>query len=48
MPDLQNNSCFNEIFKKVDRHAGGKWLIQGTKHHKDNQFNNLELPSRVS
>ena len=22
-------------FQKVDKHTGGKWLIQGTQHHKD-------------
>ena len=38
----------NEILQKVDQHTGGKWLIYGTKHHKDNQLQSLELPSRTS
>ena len=25
------------------QHTGGKWLIHGTKHHKDNQLQSLEL-----
>ena len=28
----------------MDQHTGGKLLIHGTKHHKDNQLQNLELP----
>ena len=24
--------------QKVDQHTGGKWLIHGSKRHKDNQF----------
>ena len=35
-------------FKKVDQHTGGKWLIHGTKLHKDNQLQSLELPFRIS
>ena len=30
--------------KQVDQHTGGKRLIHGTKHHKDNQLHSLELP----
>ena len=29
-------------------HTGGKWLIHGTKHHKDNQLQCLELPFKIS
>ena len=25
-------------FRDVDQHTGDKWIIQGTKHHKDNQL----------
>ena len=28
----------------MDQHTGGKWLIHGTKRHKDNQLQSLELP----
>ena len=27
---------FQLDFQKVDRHAGGKWIIQSTKHSKGN------------
>ena len=27
MSNLQPNSCLKVDFKKVDQHAGGKWLI---------------------
>ena len=33
---------------KVDQHAGGKWLIHGTKRRKDNQLQSLKLPCRIS
>ena len=36
---------FKLDFQKVDQHIGGKWLIHGTKCHKDNQVQSLELPS---
>ena len=35
-------------FQKVDQHAGGKWLIHGTKRRKDNQLQSLELHCRIS
>ena len=34
----------NYISKKKEQHSGVKWLIHGTKHHKDNQLQGLELP----
>ena len=36
--------------QKVDPHTAGKWywLIHGTKHHKDNQLQSLELPCSTS
>ena len=48
MPNLQTyyNSKLN--FQKVDQHTGGKCLIHGTKRHKDNQLQSLELPCRIS
>ena len=36
MSNLQNYYHFQLVFQKVDQHTGGKWLILGTKHHKDN------------
>ena len=36
---------FQTRIPKVDQHTGGKWLIHGTKHRKDNQLQSLELSS---
>ena len=41
MSNLQPNCCFKVDFQKVDQHAGGKWLTQDTKCHKDNQLQSL-------
>ena len=38
MSNLQPNCCLKIDFQKVDQYAGGKWLIHGTKRHKDNQL----------
>ena len=38
MSNLQTNYHFKLDFQKVDQHTGGKWLIHGTKRHKDNQL----------
>ena len=35
---------FKLDFQKVDQRTGGKWLINGTKHHKGIHFQSLELP----
>ena len=35
-------------FQNVDQHIGGKWLIHGTKRRKDNQWQSLKLPCRIS
>ena len=35
-------------FPNMDQQTGGKWLVHGTKHHKDNQLHSLELPCRIS
>ena len=37
MSNLQNNYHLKLYFQKVDQHTGGKWLIYGTKHRKNNQ-----------
>ena len=36
MSNLQTYYHFKLDFQKVDQHTGGKWLIHGTKHRKDN------------
>ena len=46
--NLQTHDHFKLNFQKVDQHTGGKWLIHGTKHRKDNQLQSLELPCRMS
>ena len=33
---------------KLDNHTGGKWLVHGTKRHKENQLQCLEHPCRLS
>ena len=47
MSNLRPNFCVKVDFKKVDQHAGGKWLILDAKRHKDNQFQSLKLPCRI-
>ena len=44
MSNLQIHYHFKIYFQKVDQHAGGKWLIHGTKHRKNKQ---LELTCRI-
>ena len=48
MSNLQTHYHLNQISQKVDQHTGGKCLIHGTKRHKDNLLQSLELPSRIS
>ena len=36
------------VFKNLDQHAGGKWLIHDTKRRKDNKLQSLKLPCRIS
>ena len=38
----------NSIASKLDYHAGGKWLIHGTKHRKENQLQCLKHPCKLS
>ena len=45
--NLQAYFNFKLDFQKVDQHTGRKWLIHGTKRHKDNQLQSLELPCRI-
>ena len=46
--NLQTYYHFELDFQKEDPDTGGKWLIHGTKRHKDNQLQSLELPCRIS
>ena len=39
---------FKLDFQKMDQQTGGKWLIHGTKRHKDNLVQRLERPCRIS
>ena len=48
MSNLQTYYHFELDFQKVDQHTGGKWLIHGTKRHKDNQLQSLEPPVEYS
>ena len=48
MSNLQTYYHFKQDFQNVDQHTEGKWLIHGTKRHKDNQLQSHELPWRTS
>ena len=48
MSTSQTHYHFKLEFQKEDYHAGDKWLIHGNKHWKDNKFQNVELPCRLS
>ena len=48
MSNLQTYYHFKLNFQKVDQHTEGKWLTLGTKRHKDNQLQSLELLCRIS
>ena len=48
MSNLQTYYPFRLDFQKVNQHTGGKWLIHGTKRHKDNQMKSLALSCRIS
>ena len=48
MSNLQTYYHFKLDFQIMDQHTGGKCLIHGTKHRKDNQLQSLELPCRIS
>ena len=39
---LTNQLSFETYFQQVDQHTGGKWLINGTKHHKGSQLQSLK------
>ena len=48
MSNLQTHYHFKLDFEKLDQHTGDKWLIHGTKDHKNTQLQSLELPCRIS
>ena len=48
MSNLQTHYHFKLDFQKVDQYTRGKGLINGTKFHKDNQLQSLELTCRIS
>ena len=42
MSNLQTYYFYFKLdFQKTDQHTAGKWLIHGTKRHKDNQLQSL-------
>ena len=45
MSNLQAHYNFKIDFQNLGQHTRGKWLIHGTKPHKDNQLQSPELPS---
>ena len=48
MSNLQTWCNFELDFKKMYQRTGGKWLSNGTKHHKDSQLQSLELRCIIS
>ena len=48
MSSLQTYYHFKRDFQRADQHIGSMWLIHGTKRHRDNQFQSLELPCMIS
>ena len=48
MSNLQTYYHFKLDFQIADQHTGGKWLIHGTKRHKDNQLQSMKLPCRIT
>ena len=48
MCNLQAYYHFELDFQDMGQNTGSKWLIHGTKNCKDTQFQNLELPWRIS
>ena len=50
-PLCQTNKPIRRLkinIQKSDQHAENKWLIHGTKYHKDYQLQSLELPCKIS
>ena len=47
MSNLQTYYRLKFDLQIVDQHIGGKWLIHGTTHSKENQLQSLELPCKI-
>ena len=47
MLNLLTHNHFKLDFQNEDQHTGGKWLLHGIKHHKDNQLQRPERPRRI-
>ena len=47
MSNLQIHYHFKLDFQKVDQHSGVQWLTLGTKRHRDNELQSLELFCRI-
>ena len=48
MSKLQTYYHLKLDLQKVEQHTESKWLMYGTKRHKGNQLQSLELPCRIS
>ena len=48
MSNLQTYYHFKLDFQKVDQYTGSIWLIHGTKRHRHNELQSLELSCRLS
>ena len=48
MTNLQTHYHFKMDSPKLDQYAGGTCLIHDAKHYKENQLQNMLLPSRIS
>ena len=48
MSNWQTHYHFKLDFQELDQDAEGKWVIHGTKPNKENQWQSLELPARLS
>ena len=48
MASVTNQLSFKAYVRKLHQHARGKWLIHGTKHHKENQLQSLRLPCKIT
>ena len=48
MSNIQTHYHIKLDFQNADQYTGGKWLMHGTKQHKNNQLQSLEIPCRIS
>ena len=45
LPNVLTNFRLELGFQRVDQHAGAKYIIHGSKHHKGKQFHNVNRKS---